>query len=93
VFHAAGVADETPLLETTLDRFHAVLEGKAGGARVLDEVLGEADLDAFVVFSSVSGVWGGSGQSAYGAGNAVLDALAARRRARGVAGTALAWGP
>ncbi|MEV5481563.1 type I polyketide synthase [Streptomyces sioyaensis] len=93
VFHAAGVADETPLLETTPDRFHAVLEGKAGGARVLDEVLGEADLDAFVVFSSVSGVWGGAGQSAYGAGNAVLDALAARRRARGLAGTALAWGP
>ncbi|WP_329154668.1 type I polyketide synthase [Streptomyces sp. NBC_01456] len=93
VFHAAGVADETPLLETTLDRFHAVLEGKAGGARVLDEVLGEADLDAFVVFSSVSGVWGGAGQSAYGAGNAVLEALADRRRARGLAGTALAWGP
>ncbi|PJI99808.1 acyl transferase domain-containing protein [Streptomyces sp. 2333.5] len=93
VFHAAGVADETPLLETTPDRFHAVLEGKAGGARVLDEVLGEADLDAFVVFSSVSGIWGGAGQSAYGAGNAVLDALAARRRARGLAGTALAWGP
>ncbi|MFD9207118.1 type I polyketide synthase [Streptomyces sioyaensis] len=93
VFHAAGVADETPLLETTLDRFHTVLEGKAGGARVLDEVLGEADLDAFVVFSSVSGVWGGAGQSAYGAGNAVLDALASRRRARGLAGTALAWGP
>ncbi|TJZ58775.1 SDR family NAD(P)-dependent oxidoreductase [Streptomyces piniterrae] len=93
VFHAAGVADETPLLETTLDRFHAVLEGKAGGARVLDEVLGEADLDAFVVFSSVSGVWGASGQSAYGAGNAVLEALAARRQARGLAGTALAWGP
>ncbi|MFI0904495.1 type I polyketide synthase [Streptomyces sioyaensis] len=93
VFHAAGVADETPLLETTLDRFHTVLEGKADGARVLDEVLGEADLDAFVVFSSVSGVWGASGQSAYGAGNAVLEALAARRRARGLAGTALAWGP
>ncbi|MEV7468038.1 type I polyketide synthase [Streptomyces kronopolitis] len=93
VFHAAGVADQTPLLETTPDRFHTVLEGKAGGARVLDEVLGEADLDAFVVFSSVSGIWGGAGQSAYGAGNAVLDALAARRRARGLAGTALAWGP
>nr|WP_273942243.1 type I polyketide synthase [Kutzneria chonburiensis] len=91
VFHAAGVADETPLLETTLDRFHAVMDGKASGARVLDEVLG--DVDAFVVFSSVSGVWGGAGQSAYGAGNAVLDALAARRRARGRAGTALAWGP
>ncbi|GFH34820.1 type I polyketide synthase [Streptomyces pacificus] len=93
VFHTAGVADETPLLETTPERFHAVLQGKAGGARVLDEVLGETDVDAFVVFSSVSGVWGGSGQSAYGAGNAVLDALAARRRARGLAGTALAWGP
>ncbi|GIE12752.1 type I polyketide synthase [Paractinoplanes ferrugineus] len=93
VFHAAGVAAESPMLRTDPDRFRAVLDGKLEGARVLDAVLGDSELDAFVLFSSVSGIWGAAGQSAYGAGNAGLHALAAARRARGLAGTALAWGP
>ncbi|MEU7206278.1 type I polyketide synthase [Streptomyces sp. NPDC045470] len=93
VFHAAGVGAEAPLLETAPADFHAVMAGKTAGARVLDDVLGDTDLDAFVLFSSISGIWGAAGQSGYAAGNAALDALAARRRARGLAGTALAWGP
>jgi len=93
VFHAAGVADQTPLLETGLEEFHSVMEGKARGARVLDEVLADTELDAFVLFASISGIWGAAGQAGYGAGNAALDALAARRRARGLKATSLAWGP
>jgi acyl transferase domain-containing protein len=93
VFHAAGVAAEDLLLGTELSAFRATMAGKANGALVLDEVLGDTELDAFVLFSSISGIWGASHQGAYAAGNAVLDALAASRRARGLAGTALAWGP
>ncbi|MGW7048913.1 type I polyketide synthase [Streptomyces avermitilis] len=91
VFHTAGVADQTPLLETSPEDFHTVLAGKVGGALVLDELL--PDVDAFVLFSSISGIWGAAGQAGYGAGNAALHGLAARRRAQGLKATALAWGP
>jgi acyl transferase domain-containing protein/acyl carrier protein len=58
----------------------------------LDELVHE-DLDAFVVFTSVAGTWGGGGQAAAAVNAAVLDAVAQRRRAAGRAATAVAWGP
>ena len=59
----------------------------------LDALLAGRAVDAFVVFSSIAGVWGSGGQGAYAAANAHLDALVERRRAAGLAGTAVAWGP
>ncbi|MFD9091794.1 beta-ketoacyl synthase N-terminal-like domain-containing protein, partial [Streptomyces prasinus] len=64
---------------------------KTLGARHLDELVPEAEM--FVLFSSIAGVWGSGGQSAYAAANAHLDALAERRRTRGQAATSVAWGP
>ncbi|WP_367127736.1 type I polyketide synthase [Saccharothrix sp. HUAS TT1] len=93
VVHAAGVPDAEVLADTTPERFTAALSAKVGGARHLDELLGDRELDAFVLFSSIAGVWGGGGQGAYSAGNAFLDALAVDRRARGLTATAVAWGP
>ncbi len=92
VFHAAGVGQSTSLAETSPQEFAAVVAAKIGGARILDELLDGAELDAFVVFSSISAVWGSSFSGAYAAGNAYLDALVAQRRARGAAGTSVAWG-
>ncbi|WP_030843859.1 type I polyketide synthase [Streptomyces hygroscopicus] len=93
VVHAAGVTMAASLLETELADAAAVVSGKVAGAVNLDELLGDRELDAFVVFSSISGVWGGGSQGVYGSGNAFLDALVERRRARGLAGTAVSWGP
>ncbi|MFF5587888.1 type I polyketide synthase [Streptomyces hygroscopicus] len=93
VFHAAGVEQAAELRGMSLADAAAVVSGKAAGAALLDELLGERELDAFVVFSSIAGVWGSGGQAAYGAANAYLDALVEDRRARGLAGTAVAWGP
>ncbi|MFF4591368.1 type I polyketide synthase [Streptomyces sp. NPDC001388] len=96
VVHAAGVTDTLPLADLDADRFRAVLAAKAHGAAHLDAVLraqGDRPLDAFVLFSSIAGVWGSGGQSAYAAANAYLDGLAEQRRARGATATSVAWGP
>ncbi|MFF2659196.1 type I polyketide synthase [Kitasatospora sp. NPDC058032] len=93
VVHAAGVGTPGLLADTTPEEFARVVAAKVAGARHLDELLGERELDAFVLFSSISGVWGAGGQAAYAVANAALDTLAERRRARGLAATAVAWGP
>ncbi|PKW18354.1 type I polyketide synthase [Saccharopolyspora spinosa] len=93
VVHAAGVGEAGDVVEMGLADFAAVLSAKVRGAANLDELLADSELDAFVMFSSVSGVWGAGGQGAYAAANAYLDALAEQRRARGLVGTAVAWGP
>ncbi|MGW4294405.1 type I polyketide synthase [Micromonospora chersina] len=91
VVHAAGTDQLTPLTGTTLDEFSRVVAGKVLGALHLDECLADRPLAAFLMFSSISGVWGSAGQCAYGAGNSLLDALAVQRRDRGLAATAVAW--
>ncbi|MEU8685207.1 type I polyketide synthase [Streptomyces sp. NPDC048611] len=93
VVHAAGVVDSVPLGDADAEHFAEVMGAKVSGAVVLDEVLGDRDLDAFVVFSSIAGVWGSGGQAAYAAGNAFVEGLVAARRARGAVGCAVAWGP
>ncbi|MFI2078442.1 SDR family NAD(P)-dependent oxidoreductase, partial [Streptomyces triculaminicus] len=92
VFHLAGTAQSTALTGIGLDELADVTAAKAAGAEHLDELLAGTELDAFVLFSSGAGVWGGAGQAAYAAGNARLDALARHRRDRGLKATALAWG-
>ncbi|QRX94008.1 type I polyketide synthase [Streptomyces noursei] len=94
VVHAPTVLDQAPLAETTPAEFAAVVDAKAAMAAHLDELLDEHAPDAVVVFfSAVAGVWGSGRQGAYAAGNAYLDALAQRRRARGLPTTSVAWSP
>ena len=90
VIHAAGVLDDGVVTALTPERVAAVRAPKLDAALLLDELSG--DLDAFVVFSSAAGVFGGAGQGAYAAANAAVDALVVRRRAAGRPGVSLAWG-
>ncbi|GGM75268.1 hypothetical protein GCM10012275_52450 [Longimycelium tulufanense] len=92
VVHAAGVLDDGVISALTPDRMHAMLRPKVDAAWNLHQLTHHLQLDAFVLFSSLSGVVGNAGQGAYAAANAFLDALAEHRRAQGLSATAIAWG-
>ncbi|MEU5423105.1 SDR family NAD(P)-dependent oxidoreductase [Streptomyces sp. NPDC020667] len=93
VIHAAGVPNYIALDELSPAELDAVLQPKARAALNLHEMTRDADLSAFVMFSSGAGVWGSGQQGAYGAANHFLDALAEHRRSQGLPATSIAWGP
>ncbi|MEU0041091.1 type I polyketide synthase, partial [Streptomyces sp. NPDC006333] len=93
VLHTAGVLDDAVIGGADPQRIRHVMRAKAEAALHLDELTRDRELSAFVLFSSLAGVMGNAGQGAYAAANAVLDALAERRRAEGLPATSVAWGP
>ncbi|MFD4982880.1 SDR family NAD(P)-dependent oxidoreductase [Streptomyces sp. NPDC058383] len=92
VVHAAAVAGGGLVGNLTPERFDAVLRPKAEGAWHLHELTRNADLTAFVMFSSAGGLVLAAGQADYAAANVFLDALATHRTAAGLPATSLAFG-
>ncbi|WP_189895348.1 type I polyketide synthase, partial [Streptomyces canarius] len=90
VVHAAALIQIASLADTSLAEFEDVVHAKTAGAVHLAELL--PDLDAFILFSSIAGVWGSGDHGAYAAANAFLDAYAEHLRGRGVPATSIAWG-
>ena len=92
VIHSVGVLSDGALGNQTWERFEQVLWPKVLGAWHLHKATLDQDLDLFVLFSSITGVLGNSGQGNHAAANTYLDQLAAYRRSMGLPGQAIAWG-
>jgi acyl transferase domain-containing protein/thioesterase domain-containing protein len=80
VVHAAGSAGDGPIEGHTVQSLSAVLAPKVLGTTILDEILRHADLDFFLLFSSVTALTGKLGQVDDAAANACLDAFALQRQ-------------
>ena len=93
IVHAAGEIGTTPLSNLDDAEVDRVFAGKVWGAWHLSEAAADLQLDFFISTSSIASVWGGFGQTAYGAANAFLDALAWRLREQGIPGISVNFGP
>jgi acyl transferase domain-containing protein/acyl carrier protein len=93
--HGAGVLADRKIEQLTAEQFDYVYNTKVEGVRNLLDLLGGEPLKAVVLFGSITGRVGRTGQLAYAAANEVLNKIAqteARKRpaARVVA---INWGP
>ncbi|MGH3878266.1 MAG: type I polyketide synthase, partial [Actinophytocola sp.] len=86
---AGDPADEEAL---SAQRFAASFRATVLPALYLDELTRERELSMFVLFGSAEAALGNRGQENRASGNAVLEAIAAGRRAAGLPGVAMSWG-
>ncbi len=86
------VLEDRLLVDLDRDTLQRVLRPKVLGGWNLHRETADRQLDHFVLFSSLSSVFGHAGQANYSAANALLDGLAHYRRAMGLTATVLNWG-
>jgi thioester reductase-like protein len=92
VLHAAMVLEDCLLQNLDWEHLRRVLAPKVHGAWNLHAQTLGRPLEHFILFSSLSSIFGIAGQANYAAANAFLDALAHHRRARGLPGLTVNWG-
>ena len=92
VLHAAMVLEDALLINLDRDRMERVLAPKLAGTWNLHTQTAGRPLDHFIMFSSLSSVFGHAGQGNYAAANAFLDAMAWYRRASGLPALTVNWG-
>jgi acyl transferase domain-containing protein/NAD(P)-dependent dehydrogenase (short-subunit alcohol dehydrogenase family)/acyl carrier protein len=90
IIHSATVLDDRNLVDQDRASLDRVLGPKAQGAWNLHSLT--ADLDFYVLYSSISSLFGTRGQANYVAANCVLNSLATLRRRQGLPASVIQWG-
>jgi NADPH:quinone reductase-like Zn-dependent oxidoreductase/acyl carrier protein len=93
IIHSAMSLDDQLFASLDPARIEAVMKPKIASAALIDQASREIDLDHFIMYSSVTTLFGNPGQAPYVAANVYLESLAAARRQAGVPGLAVGWGP
>ncbi|MEB3282831.1 MAG: SDR family NAD(P)-dependent oxidoreductase [Lyngbya sp.] len=92
VFHAAGVLEDSVLMQLNSEKFERVMKPKMHGAWNLHQLTKDLPLDYFVLFSSAASLLGSPGQANHVAANTFLDTLAHYRQMLGLPGLSINWG-
>ena len=93
IVHVAGITDDAMVANQTVERFARIMAAKVQGAWNLHQHTKQLPLDFFVNYSSDSSFLGYASQTPYSAANAFLDGLSHHRRAQGLPGLTINWGP
>eukprot|EP01053_Blabericola_migrator_P011634 Blabericola_migrator_1__11633@NODE_6_length_26506_cov_44_936268_g5_i0_p1_GENE_NODE_6_length_26506_cov_44_936268_g5_i0NODE_6_length_26506_cov_44_936268_g5_i0_p1_ORF_typecomplete_len7931_score1366_80ketoacylsynt/PF00109_26/5_6e73ketoacylsynt/PF00109_26/1_5e75ketoacylsynt/PF00109_26/1_2e70ketoacylsynt/PF00109_26/3_7e59Ketoacylsynt_C/PF02801_22/5_4e33Ketoacylsynt_C/PF02801_22/5_1e43Ketoacylsynt_C/PF02801_22/2e38Ketoacylsynt_C/PF02801_22/2e24Acyl_transf_1/PF00698_21/5e55Acyl_transf_1/PF00698_21/6_9e7 len=97
IIHAAGVLRDKPMNMLTSKDIDDVVNVKLLGLHNLHEMCAKYGIDEglkfFTAFSSAAAVFGNVNQSVYAMANAGMKQLMAQRRARGLVGNVIEWGP
>lgn len=93
VVHAAGTLRDSMIKEMTWEDFETVLMPKVKGTLNVYRVLDKAELDFFIMLSSITSVVGNMGQSNYAAANYYMNSFAQQMQQSGQAGFTFCWGP
>ena len=93
VFHTAGVLEDGLLKNQNWYQFERVMAPKIQGTLNLHRLTQHQELEFFICFSSIAAVMGNVSQGNYAAANAFMDALMIHRRAQGLPGLSIQWGP
>ncbi|KAF7165740.1 hypothetical protein CNMCM6106_001816 [Aspergillus hiratsukae] len=89
VVNGAMVLHDSSIYDMDVEMMLKVLRPKIDGSRYLDALFQENTLDFFMMFSSLTGACGNSGQSNYTAANMFMAGLAAQRKQKGLAGSVI----
>ncbi len=81
IIHCAGIVRDSLLSHKNTEEFEEVLGPKVWGTAYLDEASSQEPLDFFMMFSSLSAVFGNIGQSDYSYANSFLDKFVLYREA------------
>ncbi|MCK4899300.1 MAG: SDR family NAD(P)-dependent oxidoreductase, partial [Anaerolineales bacterium] len=92
IIHAAGILEDSILLQQSWEQFKTVFAPKVKGTWLLHKMTAQMPLDFFVLFSSISSMLGSAGQGNHAAANAFLDAFAHYRVTLGLPALSINWG-
>jgi len=93
VLHAAGVNWFSKVMELDNRKLADTLQIKTDASWQLHQLTKDRDLDCFLLFSSVSALWGSVDLSHYSAANYYMDMLSMYRAGIGLPATCIDWGP
>ncbi|WP_426576115.1 SDR family NAD(P)-dependent oxidoreductase [Xenorhabdus stockiae] len=86
VIHSAGSIDDRSMFLKTEQHVRNIVESKVIGCELLDELTASLPVKQFIVFSSITALFGNPGQTDYAAANHYLTAFAHNRNKKQSAG-------